>query len=206
MKSNRKGIVLMDELSLFTLALGLSKPWQVVDIRFSKEEGRLDLRIDFPRGAKFPCPTCEGQECEVHDTKDRTWRHLNFFQYETYLHARVPRVGCDRCGIKQVEVPWARPGSGFTLLFEMLVLQLSREMSVAGVADVTAESANRIWRILAHYVEEARRRVDLSGFAEEPGELESSISSPAGYALINPHKVEENRFKERRPSVKRRGI
>jgi transposase len=164
MKSNRKGIVLMDELSLFTLALGLSKPWQVVDIRFSKEEGRLDLRIDFPRGAKFPCPTCEGQECEVHDTKDRTWRHLNFFQYETYLHARVPRVGCDRCGIKQVEVPWARPGSGFTLLFEMLVLQLSREMSVAGVADVTAESANRIWRILAHYVEEARRRVDLSGF------------------------------------------
>jgi transposase len=107
MKSNRKGIVLMDELSLFTLALGLSKPWQVVDIRFSKEEGRLDLRIDFPRGAKFPCPTCEGQECEVHDTKDRTWRHLNFFQYETYLHARVPRVGCDRCGIKQVEVPWA---------------------------------------------------------------------------------------------------
>lgn len=39
MKSKRKGIVLMDELSLFTLALGLSKPWQVVDIRFSKEEG-----------------------------------------------------------------------------------------------------------------------------------------------------------------------
>jgi hypothetical protein len=27
---------------------------------------------------------------------------------------------------------------------------LSRERSVAGVADVTPESANRIWRILAH--------------------------------------------------------
>jgi len=154
----------MNELTLFTMALGLSKPWRVVDIKFSKEEGRLDLWLDFTKGAKFPCPTCEEKESEVHDTQDRTWRHLNFFQYETLLHARVPRVRCGRCGIHQVEVPWARPGSGFTLLFEMLVLQLSREMSVAGVAEVTAEHANRIWRILRHYVEQARLAVDLSGF------------------------------------------
>jgi transposase len=164
MKSKLKGIVWMDELTLFTMALGLSKPWHVVDIRFSKEEGRLDLKIDFSKGAKFPCPSCTEEESEVHDTKDRTWRHLNFFQYETYLHARVPRVRCGRCGIRQVEVPWGRPGSGFTLLFEMLVLQLSREMSVAGVAEVMGEQANRIWRILGHYVERARRQVDLSGF------------------------------------------
>jgi len=154
----------MDELTLFTMALGLSKPWHVADIRFSKEEGRLDLKIDFSRGARFPCPSCGEEERDVHDTKDRTWRHLNFFQYETYLHARVPRVRCGKCGIRQVEVPWARPRSGFTLLFEMLVLQLSREMSVAGVAEVTGEQTNRIWRILGHYVERARRRVDLSGF------------------------------------------
>ncbi len=163
MKSKLKGIIRMDELTLFTMALGLCKPWHVVDIRFSKEEGRLDLEIDFSKGAKFPCPSCT-EEGEVHDTRKRTWRHLNFFQYETYLHARVPRVRCGRCGIRQVEVPWARPGSGFTLLFEMLVLQLGREMSVAGVAEVTGEQANRIWRILGHYVERARRRVDLSEF------------------------------------------
>lgn len=154
----------MNELTLFTMALGLAKPWQVVEIKFSKEEGRLDLRIDFPKGAKFGCPSCQEASCEVHDTQERTWRHLNFFQYETLLHARVPRVDCGRCGVHQVEVPWARPGSGFTLLFEMLVLQLSREMSVAGVAEVTSEHANRIWRILSHYVEKARLAVDLSGF------------------------------------------
>jgi transposase len=164
MKIKLRGIILMDELTLFTLALGLSDPWQVVDIQFSKEAGRLDLRIDFPKGAKFSCPSCKEAGCEVHDTKDRTWRHLNFFQYETYLHARVPRVWCKQCGIKQVEVPWARPGSGFTLLFEMLVLHLSREMSIAAVAELVTEHANRIWRILSHYVERARKRVDLSGF------------------------------------------
>ena len=49
----------MDELGLFTLALGLSKPWQVSDLKFSKEDGRLDLWIDFVKGSKFPCPSCE---------------------------------------------------------------------------------------------------------------------------------------------------
>lgn len=154
----------MDELGLFTMALGLTKPWRVSDLKFSKEEGRLDLWIDFVKGAKFPCPACDRtQEGEVHDTQGRTWRHLNFFQYETYLHARVPRVRCGRCGIKQVEVPWARPGSGFTLLFELLILSLAREMSVA---ELVSEHANRLWRILDHYVERARQAVDLSGFRQ----------------------------------------
>ena len=89
----KEGAASMDELGLFTLALGLTNPWRVSDLKFSKEEGRLDLWIDFVKGAKFPCPACDRtQEGEVHDTQDRTWRHLNFFQYETYLHARVPRV------------------------------------------------------------------------------------------------------------------
>ena len=88
-----KGYALMNEHTLFTLALGLTDPWQVGDIKFSKEEGRLDLRIDFVKGAKFPCPSCqETKEGEVHDTLDRTWRHLNFFQYETYLYSRVRRI------------------------------------------------------------------------------------------------------------------
>jgi transposase len=141
------------EHTLFSLALDLAKPWQVVDLKFSKEEGWLDLWLDFVKGAKFPCPSCgETQEGEVHDTLERTWRHLNFFQYETYLHARVPRIRCGKCGIKQVDVPWARPGSGFTLLFELLILSLSRKMSVAAVAELTDEPANRLWRILKHYV------------------------------------------------------
>lgn len=156
----------MDELSVFTQALGLIESrWKVIDIKFSKEEGRLDLWLDFAKGAEFPCPACsENKDGAVHDTQARTWRHLNFFQYETYLHARVPRIRCGLCGVKQVDVPWARPGSGFTLLFELLVLSLSREMSVAAVAETMAVRANRLWRILDHYVERARRRVDLSGF------------------------------------------
>ncbi len=68
-----------------------------------------------------------------------TWRHLNFFQRKAYLHARVPRVRCDKCGIKTVNVPWARPGSGFTLLFEALVMTMVAAMPVKAVARIVGE-------------------------------------------------------------------
>ncbi|MEF3169454.1 MAG: transposase family protein [Deltaproteobacteria bacterium] len=47
-----------------------------------------------------------------------TWRHLNFFQHHCYITAKVPRVRCEGHGIRQIEVPWARKGSMFTILFE----------------------------------------------------------------------------------------
>jgi hypothetical protein len=46
----------MPDLDLFQRALGLEEPWQVVDVKFDAAQRRLDLRIDFPKGSKFPCP------------------------------------------------------------------------------------------------------------------------------------------------------
>lgn len=37
---------------------------------------------------------------------------------------------CGR-GVEQAEVPWARPDSGSILLFEVFVMALAKEMSVA---------------------------------------------------------------------------
>lgn len=38
---------------------------------------------------------------------------MDFWQYKTYLHGRMPRVKCDLCGkTRTVIISWARPGSG----------------------------------------------------------------------------------------------
>jgi transposase len=86
----------------------------------------------------------------------------NFFQHEAYLHARVPRVTCKECGIKQVPVPWARSDSGFTLLFEALVMAMVQAMPVAVVARMVDEWDTRLWRIIHHYVAAARAGADHS--------------------------------------------
>ena len=151
----------MNEKDLFGLALGLVLPWYIEKVEFDAPGKRLDLFLDFKRGSRFPCPEC-GEPSPVYDTAERTWRHLDFFQHKAYLTARAPRTDCPKCGVKQAAVPWARPGSGFTLLFEALVLCLAKEMTVTAAAELASVNQMSVWRILERYVEEAVKAADLS--------------------------------------------
>src|SRR5271166_4553648 len=66
------------------------------------------------------------------------------------------------CGIKTVNVPWARPDSGFTLLFEALVMTMVSAMPVKAVARIVGEHDTRLWRVIHHYVDQARAHTDAS--------------------------------------------
>ena len=96
-------------------------------------------------------------------TLEKTWRHLNFFQHEAWLSAKVPRVKCEQCGVKLISVPWARPGSGFTLLFEALVMSMACALPIKTLAARIGETDTRIWRIVDHYVDDARTRQSYAG-------------------------------------------
>ena len=147
---------------LFEQALGLERPWRLERTAFDASARQLDLWVDFERGGTFACPECGREGCKAYDTSEKRWRHLDFFQHRTFVHARVPRVECPECGVKQVEVPWARPGSGFTFWFESLVMALVCEMPVNAAARLVGEHDTRLWRILRHYVAEARAAADFS--------------------------------------------
>lgn len=171
----------MQPEALFGIALGIVPPWEVTEVTFSKESNRLDITIDFQRGALFPCPVC-GALAPAYDTSEKEWRHLNFFQYEAYLHAFVPRVNCpnDGCGIKQIQVPWARAGSGFTLLFEALVMTMARDLPVNVMARLFSVTDTRLWRIINAYVEIARAKEDFSG-VKRVGIDETSVKKGHNY-------------------------
>lgn len=158
----------MEQKDLFQLALGLTEPWFVTDVRLDLEDeekgrpGELHLYLDFRPGGRFVCAQCGSADLEVHDTLERTWQHLNFFQHLAWLHARTPRTRCGRCGVHLVSVPWARPNSGFTLLFEAFALMLVVQMPVLAASRLLQISDTRLWRILKAYVERARTVVDMS--------------------------------------------
>jgi transposase len=46
----------------------------------------------------------------------------------------MSRVNCHQHGVAQMSVPWASGQSGFTALFERMVIALLLEMSITGVA------------------------------------------------------------------------
>ena len=147
---------------LFTAALGLQVPWEVKSVALDTGKRRIDFEVGC-EAKRLNCPACGAADQGVHDRVRRDWRHLDFFQFEAWLHADVPRVNCGACGkTSQAPVPWAREGSGFTLLFEALALSLCREMAVAQAARLMRVTAKRLWTRISHHVPAARARDDMS--------------------------------------------
>lgn len=147
---------------LFTAALGLGQPWKVDRVELNTAKRRIDFEVTHT-GARLVCPACGAQDQPVHERVRRSWRHLDFFQFEAWLHASIPRVGCTACGkTSQTPVPWAREGSGFTLLFEALAISLCQELPVRQAAQLLRVADKQLWRRIEHYVEQARARQDMS--------------------------------------------
>jgi transposase len=157
-----------DWFSMFEAALGIVAPWQVTSVEFDKDAGERQIGLGFPRGSRFPCPVqgCWQSACVVHDTLDKRWRHLDFFEHRAFLAARVPRVECGQHGIHLVEVSWARPGSGFTLLMEVAMLTFAKQMPIAPLARMAREHDTRVWRVVEHHVRAAREGLDFSGVSD----------------------------------------
>jgi len=99
----------------------------------------------------FPCPECQ-VPVPGYDRKLRRWRHLDTCQFVTWIEAEIPRIECPQHGIKQLRVPWAEPGSQFTLLLERLAIDLLQECSVQGAAAIPRISWDEAWGIKARAV------------------------------------------------------
>ena len=97
-----------------------------------------------------------------------TWRHLNLFQHHCLITATVPRIHCQEHGVKQIEVPWVRKASKFTLLFEQAAMVLVREMPVLTTPWILEMTDKRLWCIVLHYVKTATDKLDLSALRADP--------------------------------------
>ena len=152
----------MDSPELFRAALGLGNNWTIDKVDFIKEDNELHLHVRYVMGSALPaCRECGSAGVHIHDMREHSWRHLDFWQHKTYLHANVPRVRCAEGHVHVLEVPWARKGSGYTLLLEGMVLELAKGMPVAQVAEIVHLADKKCWRIIDWYVRRAVERQDL---------------------------------------------
>ena len=178
--------------TLFTSALGLQPPWVVKQVRLDTDKRRIDFEISY-QDARPVCPLCSAARQTVHDRLRRSWRHLDFFQFEAWLHCDVPRVACANCGkTTQLSVPWARPGSGFTAAFEALALALCRDLPVRQAAGLLRCTDKQLWRRIEHYVNEARALEDFAD-VELIGIDETNIRRGQNYITVV-HDLESKRL------------
>jgi len=146
---------------VFEAALGIAAPWSVALVDFDADAKALTVLIDFKPGSRFAVSGHKGAH-PVHDTVTKTYRHLNFFQHECILQVRTPRVKLQSGSVRLVEPDFAGRLSGFTLLFEALILMLARQMPFAAVARIVGESAYRVRAVCERYVDIALGLADFS--------------------------------------------
>ena len=90
----------MDQKEFYGKLLKLTYPWHVTRVEYDGDSERVDIYIEHDKGFKFPCSEC-GKPAATYDHTDaKEWRHLNTCQAQTYVHARLPRTNCKRCGVK----------------------------------------------------------------------------------------------------------
>ena len=147
--------------------LHIPEPWYINQVLFNLEQNQLDVYVKFRDRALFTCSDCKAPEQPVKDIadRDRTWRHLNFFEYPCYIHAELPRTKCGCCNrTMRVNVPWAldKPKNYFTLHFDALIIALAKDMPMNAVSRFTGEHDTRLWRVLHYYVDNAIAAQDLS--------------------------------------------
>jgi transposase len=123
----------MDDRTLYATILGIAAPWDVARVQLDDTAKAVHVWLEERSGTAFACREC-ATISPPYDHVERSWRHLDTCQYETRLHARVPRIECREHGVKPVPVPWATAHSRFTVLFERLAIAWLKEATPAAVA------------------------------------------------------------------------
>jgi transposase len=144
--------------------LRLEKPWRVTSVEKDLERERVAICVAWPERTPVACPEC-GKLCPVYDRlPERTWRHLSVMQYLLELRCAVPRCECAEHGVKTMTVPWAEPGSRFTVHFEAFAVEvISACRSLTQAADLLRLHWDSVQRLIERAVERGLARRSTEG-------------------------------------------
>ncbi len=121
----------MRDNELYAQILGIKSPWQVANVDLGLSKGEVSIYLELDKRTQACCPICSTPS-PGYDIREQRYRHLDTCQYKTILIAKVPRVKCKEHGVITTSVPWAEPGSGFTAMFEALVIKFGKPPAMLG--------------------------------------------------------------------------
>ena len=125
----------------------------------TNEDGdrELHLQVRPYKRDEHRCPICN-RHCPVHDyqSKDRSWRTLDFGTTQTYLHYTPARVKCPEHGVLTSSVPWAINNSRFTRDFDKTIAWMFTHMSRSAITNLMRLD----WKTIGRCIERAKTELD----------------------------------------------
>src|SRR5437764_7944007 len=112
----------MRDTEFFERALGFEQPSRLKDVKMDVGVKRAKFEVECME--KTVWASQAGERLHIHDWERRSWRHLDTMQFETRIHALVPRVKYPDGHTETVKAPWAEVRSRWTELFECLAIEV----------------------------------------------------------------------------------
>jgi transposase len=101
--------------ALQELIVPVSAGCDIID--FKVEDKKEEVHIHLSYGANTYKEA--GKKYSIYDYRpSRKWRHLDLWQYKTYIHAEIPRIILDDGSVKSISIPWSEEHSRITDWFE----------------------------------------------------------------------------------------
>jgi transposase len=152
----------MNDTDLYRQILGITVPWTITRVVLDVEQVTVHVYLDYQTdNTPLLCPECGAPAGRYDSREERSWRHLDSCQFQTFLVARVPRVQCPQHGVLTLEVPWSQPYSRFTLLFERFAIDVLRATTVQAKAAVLLRlTPAQVHELMARAVDRGLARRD----------------------------------------------
>jgi transposase len=134
-------------------ALGVEEPWYISGVEFDEKELALHIYVGIRKGAEIACPVCRAQaKRNGYEPRERVWRYGDVMFYPCLVHCRRPKVLCPNCGSVQVNAPFERKNSRFTLLFEGYAMLILADMPIAKAAALLRCDEKSLIKIMRYWV------------------------------------------------------
>lgn len=112
----------MESIELLQKILNFGEDWEIKEILINESFKEIDIFLKYSKSTGI-CPTTK-KEGKIYDYgASRRFRHLDLFEYRTFINVRIPRVINDKSEVSTIELSWAGERVSFTYLFETKVIE-----------------------------------------------------------------------------------
>jgi hypothetical protein len=97
------------------ILLPLNSSWTVSEVKVDEKKEEIDVVLTYNQSHIEVDGNCYG----IYDHRPaRRWRHLDLWQYKTYITADIPRYKDEKGFYHSVKIPWAEACERMTILLE----------------------------------------------------------------------------------------
>jgi transposase len=173
----------MESIEFLNRLLNFGSDWEIKDIIVNENFKEIDIFIEYSKSTGI-CPSSK-EESTIYDFRtSRRFRHLDLFEYKTFINARIPRVINKKKEVNSIEISWAGERVSYTYLFESKVIDaLKMSKNQTKTADFFDTTFDIVHGIMERAVVRGLDRRKLDGISAISLD-EKSIKNGQNYITI----------------------